>query len=147
MSTDLMPAQNTAVAPISNAADGMKYEQSLAFLAEQQRRALELGTMMEQLHALQVRVIEAAKVMASDHATAEAALARFRIQAPNVAEAISLLTAAANPAPAEHMVNTYMALDVVANGCQADATDLTARFGSAWETFKREDADAQYVND
>lgn len=147
MSTDLMPAQNAAVAPISNAADGMKYEQSLAFLAEQQRRALELGTMMEQLHALQLKVIEAAKVMANDHATAEAALARFRIQAPNVAEAISLLTAAANPAPAEHMVNTYMALDLVATGCQADATDLTTRFGSAWETFKREDADAQYVND
>lgn len=146
MSTDLAPAQGTTIAPWGGAADGMQYEQAQAFLAEQERRARELTSLAEQIHALQLRLMQAAAVMGGDHSTAEAALARFGVQAPNVADAIALLHTVASPAPAEQMVSTYMALDVVANGCQSDATNLQTRFGSAWETTKAEQIDGQFYN-
>jgi hypothetical protein len=146
MSTDLMPATGGAVAPISNAADGMQYEQAQAFLAEQERRARELASLAEQIHTLQLQLMNAAAVMGGDHTAAEAALARFGIQAPNVGEAIGLLHSIASPAPAEQMVTTFMALDAVASGCNGDASNLQGRFGTAWETMRAEQADGQFLN-
>lgn len=146
MSTDLLPASGGAVAPISNAADGMQFEQAQAFLAEQERRARELASLAEQIHQLQMKLVQAAAVMGGDHSTAEAALARFGVKAPNVADAIGLLHIVASPAPAEAMVNTYLALDVVANGCDSDAANLQTRFGAAWEATKAEGIDGTFYN-
>jgi hypothetical protein len=146
MPTDLMPATGGAVAPLSSAADGMQYEQAQAFLQEQERRARELASLAEQIHTLQLQLMQAASLMGGDHAMAEAALARFGIQAPNVADAIGLLQSVASPAPAEDMVTTYMALDAVASGCNGDASNLQGRFGTAWETMQAERADGQFLN-
>jgi hypothetical protein len=90
--------------------------------------------------------MEAAAIMGGDHEMAEAALARFNITAPNVGHAIELLRSIATPAPMEAMVSTYMALDGVATSCNADAANLTGRFGTAWETMKAEQADGQFLN-
>jgi hypothetical protein len=145
--TDVLPANAAgAVAPISSASDGMMYEQAQAFLPEQARRARELAEMAEQVHALQCRIAAAARVMGGDHEVAEAALARFGVNAPNTGDAISLLMAVASPAPAEQMVTIFMALDAVASGCDADANNLQARFGHAWETTKAENIDGQFYN-
>lgn len=146
MPTDLVPATGGAIAPISNAADGMQYEQAQAFLAEQERRARELAALAEQIHSLQMQLMNAAAIMGGDHSAAEAALARFGVQAPNVADAIALLQSVASPAPAEAMVTTYMALDTVASSCDSDARNLQGRFGHAWETTKAEQIDGQFYN-
>jgi hypothetical protein len=147
MPTDLMPANNNAVAPIGSAADGMKFEASLAFLDEQARRARELSQLAEQIHVLQCKLEQAATVMGNDHQAAQDALARFGVVAPNTADAIALLLQVASPAPAAAMVETYVALDAVSTGALADAQDLSVRFGPAWETFKKENVDPEYVKD
>lgn len=147
MTTVATADKNTAVAPLSTPADGLMYEQSLSFLAEQAARAQQLAELAQQIHDLQIQLRNAAATMLRDHEQAQAGLARFGVTAPNVAEAIGLLsTVAGDPATEAAMITTFMALDVVTNGCVADRQNLASRFGTAWEIMRAEGADGQYVN-
>lgn len=146
--TTVVPSQNsTAVAPITSAADGLMYEQAQSFLEQQALRAQQLASLAEQIHQLQLQLKAGAAVMASDHEAAQAALGRFNVTAPNVGTAIELLTSVAgDPATEAEMVNTYVALDAVTNGCRGDQADLQTRFGTAWEAMRAENADGQFLN-
>lgn len=147
--TGLVPlaAGTQDVAPISNAADGMQYEQALLFLQEQARRAQELAEMVEQVNALQRRVQSIAKVMTADNQVAEDALSRFRVSSPGLTEATGLLgEVAGDPAPQAALIAAYMALDAVTAACHSAQANLVARFGHAWEVMKSENADGQFLN-
>lgn len=146
MSTDVMTS-TTSIAPITTSPDGMKYEQAIAFLDEQERRAVALADRVESLHQMRIQIWMDANMMMADHQTATDALARFGVSAPGMNDTIGLLNVVANPVGPDLMVEAFMAMDAVASGCAYDRADLQARFGTLWEMVKAEAVDANFLND
>jgi len=145
--TGLAPAGGGTIAPLSTSADCMQYEQAQNFFREQEERANTLANLAEEIHQLQVRLGHAATIMATDHVTAQDALARFRIQAPNVSGSIDLLfNVAGKAASDQQMLEVFNSLNVVSVQMAADAANLRDRFQTAYEIISAENADAQFVN-
>jgi hypothetical protein len=141
-----MIQSNSSVAPMAAGADGMQYEQAIAFLTEQERRANLLAEKVEAMNALRLEIWMEASFMEADHRNATDALARFGITAPSMNDSTDMLNRIANPVTSYEMVEAFMVIDVVASGCADDRANLQARFGTAWEILKAEQVDGQFLN-